>query len=162
MKTLSSQNILRKARDQRGSTTSILLTILAVIVVLVIAYVGYTNRSNSGNSLAGVSYEVSTDKTEYTQNEPIIVTISINNKTNEEKTFNFNTGCQGSYEVAGFDLSKHVECIQSPSSFTVAPQTSQDIKVTHYPSLEKLPVGTHELTGKVIGYGEAKTTITIK
>ncbi|MES2215868.1 MAG: hypothetical protein V4481_01055 [Patescibacteria group bacterium] len=162
-----------KINFQKGSSSSVAIGVIAVVIIVALVYFGLNLKNQSAvapsitstgvmTNIAGVSYGVTTDKTAYTPNEQIAITVTIYNNSTAPQVFSFKNGCQVSYEVAGFDLAKHVECLPDPSSFALAPKTSEKVKIIHYPALEKLPVGTHVLTGSIIGYGMATTSIIIK
>ncbi len=173
MPRMGTTSMKTKINSQKGAGASVAIGVIAVVIVVALIYFGLSVKGKSATppstssggevtNLAGVTYGVTTDKNAYTANEPINITVSIYNNSDNPQIFSFKNGCQASYEVAGFDLSKHVECLQAQTSFALAPKTSQNVKVVHYPALEKLLVGTHVLTGSIIGYGMATTSIIIK
>jgi len=122
-----------------------------------------TGSTTITGSLASVPfiYVVSTDKSVYSQNEQIKITISVVNNTASPKMFSFTNGCQGDYSIAGFELGKHITCLQTLSSFVVDAHHEANVPLIHYPSVAKLSVGTWPLYASIVGYGGATTTVTI-
>lgn len=116
--------------------------------------------STAGNE-APLIYAVVTDKQSYKQDEPISIYLSIANVSKKAKEFSFKDGCMGSYTIAGFDSAAHTRCLPNATMFTLPPGELRQIKLVHYPSIEKLPVGTHTLRAYVIGYGGWSTDVTI-
>jgi hypothetical protein len=116
-----------------------------------------SSTANSGPSLSAPSliYSVYTDKKSYSQNDQIAMTISVLNNSAESKTFNFVNGCQGNYTIASFNLDQHIRCTPAPTSFVVPPHETESLKIVHYPSVYKLPIGTWPLSVEIIGYGGA-------
>lgn len=112
--------------------------------------------------VSAITYMVNTDKTSYTQDEKIVVTVKVYNTTDTAQTLNFTNGCQTDYTVAGYNYLASRSCIQAVSGLVIKAHSSHTWTMTHNPDEFKIPVGTHTLVGKVVGNGEAKTTITIK
>lgn len=108
-----------------------------------------------------IIYGVSMDKPSYKQDEQIRITLAIINNTDAAVNYSFANGCQGNYVIDSFDLSAHIRCTESPTAFRVLPHTTQNVKLVHYPSIYKIPVGTHKLTVNVVGYPGVSTSVTI-
>lgn len=142
----------------------VLVIVVALVVILNSGRSSSTSNSSSTTSLASVdpiTYSLITSKSSYGQNEKIGMIISIGNNTDQPKTFSFKDGCQASYKIGDFDISKHIRCLPEPSSFTVEPHKTVQIGAVHYPSVYLLPVGQFDLVAEVIGYGKVNSTITI-
>ncbi len=154
---------------QNSSKKPLIVAVVVVIVIVLVAVLG-GGRSSTTSSLSSttslttadpVTYSLITSKSSYGQNEKIGMVISISNNTDQPKTFSFKDGCQASYKIGDFDISKHIRCLPEPSSFTVEPHKTFQIGAVHYPSVYLLPVGQFDLVAEVIGYSKINSTITI-
>ncbi|MDR3558549.1 MAG: hypothetical protein P4L61_03390 [Candidatus Pacebacteria bacterium] len=106
-------------------------------------------------------YSVTTDKKTYTQNEQIDITLSVLNNSDSVRTFDFVSGCQGTYSIDGFNMLDHMRCLPGPSSAVMPAHGGVTIPLVYYPAVSVLPVGTYPLYASLIGYGGATTTVTI-
>ncbi len=112
-------------------------------------------------SEGALSYSVQTDKSTYDASEKIVITMVAKNNLDQEQTLQFNSGCQVSYSVENFDSSSVTPCTMALTSVTIAPHAEKTWTMVHIPELYRLHEGTYKLVGRVIGYGEAKTEVTI-
>ncbi|HEY9584591.1 MAG TPA: peptidoglycan-binding protein [Candidatus Paceibacterota bacterium] len=112
-------------------------------------------------SQSSISYSVKTDKQSYMQDEIINIKITATNSGSEPVTLNFNSGCQVWYSVASYDSSSGQVCSLALTAATIPAYGNKSWTLTHSPEQYKIPVGSYKLSGKVIGYAEATTPITI-
>ena len=117
--------------------------------------------SESSLPQGALIYGISTDKESYTQDEVINILVVVINNTLMPKTFNSPNGCQATYSIGSFNMLDHTVCLPNPTSFTVAAHSQQSIKLAHYPSAYKLPVGTYTLTASIVGGGGSSKQVTI-
>jgi peptidoglycan hydrolase-like protein with peptidoglycan-binding domain len=113
-------------------------------------------------TVSGVTVSVKTDKQIYTQDESVTFQIVASNTTNEQKTLNFNTGCQVNYTIDNTYNSQAAElCSMSLTSRILPARGTLFWNVTHASASYKLSPGTHAIKGTVLGYGSATTYITV-
>jgi|GEM_PF-4319027 hypothetical protein len=110
---------------------------------------------------ATLAYSVYLATTTYSQNQQIPIIISVLNLTDKPQTLSFQNGCQGDYTIGDFDMLKHTTCLPAPSSFIVPPHEIKQVKVVHYPTVYKIPVGKYTLRASIVGYGGMSTQVTI-
>lgn len=116
-------------------------------------------RDPASNS---ITIKVATDKQSYNEDETVSITISATNISNEAQTLGFSTGCQTSYAIGNvFNESSIAFCTLALTQVTLKPGETKTWNTVH--DLFKYPIlpGTYQLTGSVIGYGSASTTISI-
>jgi hypothetical protein len=124
------------------------------------ATVTVTNNG-TGNDNSGLAVSISPTKTTYTQDEVITFTLTARNNTAYEKVLTFPSGCQTSYRIGSFDSSSNQVCTAIYGTVRIPAYSYQNWTVSHYPSTYRLSTGTHTLTGRISGYGEASTNISI-
>ncbi|MEK7575452.1 MAG: ice-binding family protein [Patescibacteria group bacterium] len=108
-----------------------------------------------------ITYKLTTNKTTYTQDEDLKITITAFNSNSESQTLNFTDGCQVSYEIANYKSSEHTMCTKALTSVVIPPNSSKDWMLTHRSSDYKIPAGQQKISGKVSGQGEASVTVTV-
>lgn len=98
------------------------------------------------------------EKNEYRRGEPIRFTLRLKNSTARVADYRFTSGCQTRYLIDG-KASGIQFCTQALTSFTLKPGKQQEWAFT-----EKTPLsaGTHEISAEIVGYGSAKTRVSIK
>ncbi|MBI2096161.1 MAG: carboxypeptidase regulatory-like domain-containing protein [Candidatus Taylorbacteria bacterium] len=115
----------------------------------------------SSRPASGLSYTVSTNKSSYGSNEKMEITIRAVNRSSENRTLNWNNGCQVSYVIGSFDSSENMVCTQALTAVTIPAGGSYTWRVTHDFTRNPITPGTYKLIGKVIGYGSAETSVLI-
>ncbi len=121
----------------------------------------YVTNGGGSTNADGLTFSVSPSKYSYAQGEAIAFTISARNTSGFEKVLNFNSGCQTSYRISGYDSATNQACTMMMTSVRIPAYGTQTWSVTHYPGTYNVPTGTYTLTGRVIGYGESTATITV-
>jgi len=104
---------------------------------------------------------VATDKSTYSDNESIKITVSATNNNSSPVTLNFPSACQVEYSVAFYDSAKDTLCAQITTSVYIPANSTHYWNIVHSPSTYKIPSGSFKLQGRVIGYGDATTVVTI-
>lgn len=107
------------------------------------------------------AYSVTVASSTYHQNEQIAMTVSVLNLSKTTQTLSFKNGCIGTYSIGDFNLSDHVTCLATPTSFTVDPGEVKQITLIHYPSVYMIPVGSYTLHASFAGYGGNSVPVTI-
>jgi hypothetical protein len=121
------------------------------------AYNNTQSVTKSYNINVGSGFTLRTDKSRYYTNDPINMTVTAYNSTNQPKVFNFNSGCQTTYRINNtsgsnfFDSTTNLICSLQLTSVVVPAAGSYTWSITHNPSTYRLPVGTYKIFGAVIG-----------
>lgn len=111
----------------------------------------------------GITVGVQTVRPTYDPDEIVLIKITATNTTNKAKTLTWQSGCQTAYKIDdAFDSEDEIACTQSLTSRRIPAHSSRTWKIKHTPDLYELSEGTHTITGTVIGYGSATTTVEIK
>ena len=101
-----------------------------------------------------LTFSFSADKSQYRQDEEIQMFIKLHNQGIEPITLNFSSMCQTAYSIAGFDSTRGLNCLTTPSSVTIQPQRTYTMSFEHEPSQYRIPVGSYQLTGRLLtSYG---------
>ena len=114
----------------------------------------------SAEVMAQIEITVSTDKTEYQVEEPIIINITAHNPTIDTLTLYFTSSCQSEYYIDDFYSASYHGCYAVLTQVTILPDSLYTWIWNHTPDYYRLEEGTHSITGEVIGYG-LSDTITI-
>ena len=110
-----------------------------------------------------LSFEVFTDKTTYTQNEDIIITVRVKNESSQNTTLNFASSKQADYTIGGkFRWSADKLFTQVLTSVPLGPFGIKEWEFIHTAAQYPLSVGTHIITGEVVGYGSASVQVTVE
>jgi len=137
----------------------------------------FSVKVDNGSQSATKSYTITikpgfairTDKSSYSANDPIVMTMVVYNQTGVAKVFTFQTTCQTSYRINNLNGSNFFDSINNPScpstltSVTVPAYGTYTWTVTHNPSTYRLPPGTYKIQGWIIGqarFDSAPITIT--
>lgn len=110
---------------------------------------------------SGISIATTPNKSTYSAYEDISFTITARNTTAYEKVLSFNSGCQTSYRIGNYDSSTNQVCTMALTSVRIPAYGSYTWNVTHFQNTSRLSPGTYTLTGRVLGFGESSTTVTI-
>jgi hypothetical protein len=137
-----------KVRDIQGYETESSATVT-------VSYNGGTTDTS------GISITTTPNKSVYRTYEDINFTITARNTTAYERVLNFNNGCQTSYRIGTYDSSANQICTMALTSVRVPAYGSYTWNVIHYQNTQRLSTGTYTLTGRVPGFGESSTTVTI-
>ncbi len=121
----------------------------------------YVTNSGGGNNTDGLTISTVPTKYSYSQGEAITFNITARNNTAYEKILSFNSGCQTSYSIGSYNSGNNQACTLAFTSVRIPAYGTQTWTATHYPGTYNLSPGTYTLTGRVIGYGESSTTITV-
>lgn len=121
----------------------------------------YVTNSGSGNTADGLTITTVPTKYTYAQGEAIGFSITARNNTAYEKVLTFNSGCQTSYSIGSYNSANSQICTMAFTTVRIPAYGTNTWTATHYPGTYNLSSGTYTLTGRVIGYGESSTTITI-
>lgn len=109
-----------------------------------------------------LSFETLTDKSSYTQDENIIVTVRVKNNSSQSATLNFPSSYQTDYVTDGkFRWSSDKVFAQALTSVALGPSEVKEWRFTHAPAQYKLQTGIHTVIGEIVGYGSASTIINI-
>ncbi len=111
-----------------------------------------------------VIISVSTDKDIYLENEPIPITISAINPTDEAITLYFDTSLHTNYLIGdefNYVIDMMIACLPYLNTITIEPNSYYDWEEVHLPEYYHLSPGVYTITGIVLGYGDDSTTITV-
>ena len=121
------------------------------------AYNNVQSVINTYSIKVASGFVINIDKKQYSQNESIHMTFTAYNSTNQQKVFNFNSGCQTTYRINNlngsnfFDASNNIACTQQATSVTIPANGTYSWSITHSPSTYKIPLGTYKILGWIIG-----------
>lgn len=102
-------------------------------------------------------FAIKLNKSSYSQNESIMMTLVAHNQTSTPKTFSFQTSCQIVYRINNsngsnfFDSTNNNACQSTPTSIVIPAFGTYTWSATHNPETYRLPIGTYKITGWVIG-----------
>jgi hypothetical protein len=101
--------------------------------------------------------EVLTDKSVYTSQDSIHVSVTVHNLSTDTLKLQFVSSCQGNYILDDFDFTKHAGCYQLLTTRHVPPLSSYTWNdMFYHPSQElgwpPLSLGSHAIVGEVLGY----------
>ena len=108
-----------------------------------------------------LSFEVRTNQTTYGPNEDIIITVWVKNESPQNTTLNFPSSKQADYTIGKFRWSEDKFFTQALTSVMLGPFGVKEWEFTHTAIQYPLSVGTHIITGEVVGYGDAETAVSI-
>ena len=118
---------------------------------------GTQSATKSYNITIKSGFSIQTNKSTYSSDEPVIMTITAYNQTNTTKAFTFQTTCQTSYRINNlngsnfFDSMNNPSCPSTPTNVTVPAYGTYKWTVTHNPTTYKLPPGSYKIQGWIIG-----------
>ena len=110
-----------------------------------------------------LSFTATTDKSSYSVDEAVNITLTAYNNSALPQTLGFNSGCQTSYSIspAGYDSALGQYCTLALISVTIPAFSNRSWTMTHLPGAYRLSPGSYTLTARVIGYGSASTNFTV-
>ena len=98
------------------------------------------------NNDSPILLSATTDKTKYTQDEPIEITLSAKNASTSPVTLYFNSGCELNYSINSYSFLRDMVCTASiPSIEIKAGETYVWTSLKHSPSQYVLPVGKQKI-----------------
>jgi len=121
----------------------------------------YSCNNGGGNNNQNLDISIIPYKYSYSPDETITFTLQAKNNSPYERTLTFSSGCQTSYRIGNYDSSTNQVCTAIYGTVRIPAYGTQTWSMSHYPSSYRLSPGTYTLTGRIAGYGEASTNITI-
>lgn len=117
------------------------------------------NGGNNNNS--NLTFTMTPTKSSFNYGEDVVFNLIARNNSNYEKVLSFNSGCQTSYRIGTYDSATNQICTMAFTTVRIPAYSSYTWSIIHRQSSYNLTQGTYSVIGRVVGYGEATTNITI-
>lgn len=156
----------RSVRPPRRSSGIVSLVMILAVALMALAAFGAAPLSAQpapGDSMA-VRVGVETDLATYRPNEPVRVSIWIENLGDAPLDLEFPSGCMVNYGIDGdaFNWLSRAACPAVISRVHLPPHARHQFPFfMHSPRDYFLTPGTHEVWGEVLGYGRRSVSITV-
>jgi hypothetical protein len=120
-------------------------------------------RAQTPGDAPDVLVEVATDRPGYAPGDPVRITVTIRNLTDQRRLLEFSSGLVADYALDGrWRWSDDRAFTTALTTIPLGPKATWTFPTfIHRPADYHLPTGRHEVTGIVPGYGRASTVITV-
>lgn len=153
---ISSQTWCLSVRVVGGLMRNHLTAVTAFLMIL--AFWGSLSQLR-GDEL-NLIFCISTDKEVYEENEPVVITLTLINQSDEQITLVFHN-----YPYVGYQIYNdyvYPEMVNPVVTYLdMEPYEEKSWEYTHLPEWYFLYAGTYSILGFIVGYGSDYTTITV-
>lgn len=145
----------------------ILISFWVLVVSVAGLFPSQDLKAESKSRGENLVYSIRSDKAAYRFGEDIKFFLTLTNKGNSEAVLNFPTGCQTAYTINQglqelYDSNPNNNCAGVFTKLVVPAGASYTWTFVHKVDQYALTPGKYTITGRVVGYGSAATTLTVR
>ena len=123
---------------------------------------GSIDIASGSQQLSSIIISVKTDKAEYIDGEKILIFVTAENQSSQTVILNFNSSYQANYVVdKTYSWSSDKAFTQALTEVVLPSFGTKTWEFIHDTAVNPLSVGTHNIQGEVVGYGNSETTFSV-